>query len=195
MPGVSFRYTAPDSGACTVKVSQQSSLTPLVHDVDPVLFPGADQDTRPESIAAQNSRVFVVGKGATERAADGKNYSRALEAYAIHYYQVTCGSVVLTGAFSTANIPFGMTYQDLPQLDPTNPGATMTPTLLNDRTQTLVDPHTGALIRRVSLPGDIPYGVGNPNTTGPFPYDSGFIRVSRNSRSEERRVGKECSSR
>src|ERR1017187_37489 len=27
-------YTAPDSGACTVKVSQQSSLTPPVHDVD-----------------------------------------------------------------------------------------------------------------------------------------------------------------
>src|ERR1035441_1527455 len=172
-------YTAPDSGACTVKVSQQSSLTPLVHDVDPNLFPGSDRDTRPESIAAQNSRVFVVGKRATERAADGKNYSRALEAYAIHYYQVTCGSVVWTGNFTTANIPFGMSYQDLPQLDPANPGATLTPTLLNDRTQTIVDPHTGALIRRVSLPADTVSDGGGG--TGPFPYDSGFSRVCGNS--------------
>jgi hypothetical protein len=174
-------YSAPDGGACTVKVSQQSSLTPLVHDVDPNLFPGSDQDTRPESIAAQNSRVFVVGKRVTERAVDGRNYSRALEAYAIHYYQVTCGSVVWTDKFTTANIPFGMTYQDLPQLDPTNPGATITPTLLNDRTQTIVDPHTGALIRRISLPGDVPYVSGNAGTHGPFLYDSGFSRGCGNS--------------
>src|SRR5438552_3329354 len=40
-------YSAPDNNACTVKVSQQASLTPLVHDVDPALFPGAYQDTRP----------------------------------------------------------------------------------------------------------------------------------------------------
>jgi hypothetical protein len=170
-------YTAPDSGACTVRVSQQSSLTPLVHDVDPNLFPGSDQDTRPESIAAQNSRVFVVGKRVTERAVDGRNYSRALEAYAIHYYQVTCGSVVWTGNFTTANIPFGMTYQDLPQLDPTNPGATITPTLLNDRTQTIVDPHTGALIRRISLPADSPYDPGNPATKGPYMFSSGAPRI------------------
>src|ERR1035437_6548063 len=170
-------YSAPDSGACTVKVSQQSSLTPLVHDVDPNLFPGSDQDTRPESITAQNSRIFVAGKRVTERAADGKNYSRALEAYAIHYYQVTCGSVVMSGTFSTANIPFGMTYQDLPQLDPTNPGATITPTLLNDRTQTIVDPHTGALIRRVSLPADTNYPASGSGGTGPFMYFGGFTRV------------------
>ena len=75
-------YSAPGSGACTVKVSQQPSLTPLVRDVDPALFPDSDRDNRPETITAQSSRIFVVGKRITQRASDGKNYSRALEAYA-----------------------------------------------------------------------------------------------------------------
>ena len=42
-------YSAPNASACTVKVSQQPSFTALVHDVDPALFPGADQDTRQEA--------------------------------------------------------------------------------------------------------------------------------------------------
>ena len=71
-----------------------------------------------------------------------------------------------------------MTYQDAPQLDPANPGATITPTLLNDRTQTIVDPHTGALIRRVSLPLDTNYyTTGGAQRTGPFLNNSGAPRV------------------
>src|ERR1035438_8172217 len=105
-------YSAPDTGPCTVKVSQQSSLTPPVHDVDSNLFPGSDQDPRPEAITNQPSRVFVVGKRVTERASDGKNYSRALEAYAKHYYKITCGSVLMTGTFTTANIPIGNTSNE-----------------------------------------------------------------------------------
>jgi hypothetical protein len=147
-------YSAPDSSACTVKVSQQASLTPLVRDVDPVLFPGSDQDTRPEAINAGTARVFVVGKRITQRAADGKNYSRALEAYANHYYQVTCGTVVATGSFTTANIPLGMTYNDVPQVDESAGGLWMIPTQLQDRTQSIVDPQTGALLKRVTLTAD-----------------------------------------
>src|ERR1035438_6697435 len=91
-------YSAPDLDVCTVKVSQQAPLTPLVHDVDPALFPGSDHDSRPETITAQTNRIFVVGKRIAQRASDGKNYSRALEAFAAHYYQVTCGSTVETGS-------------------------------------------------------------------------------------------------
>ena len=147
-------YAAPDGGPCTVKVSQQASLTPLVRDVDPILFPGSDQDTRPETVTAQNGRIFVVGKRLTQRASDGKNYSRALETYATHYYQVTCGSAVATGSFTTSNIPLGMTYNDVPQVDENNAGQWMIPTQAQDRTQTIVDPQTGALLKRVSLVAD-----------------------------------------
>ena len=35
-------YTAPDSNACTVQVSENESLEPLVHDVDPAVFGDAE---------------------------------------------------------------------------------------------------------------------------------------------------------
>jgi hypothetical protein len=166
-------------------------LAPLVHDVDPALFPGSDQDTRPETITALGSRIFVAGKRITQRAADGRNYSRALEAYATHYYQVTCGSAVATGAFTTANIPLGMTYNDVPQVDESNPGQWTIPTQLQDRTQSIVDPQTGALLRRVSLDaeaGNHSYGyagaflnfggmsrVCSPGLTGPTQDRRGYL--------------------
>jgi hypothetical protein len=170
-----LEYSAPAGGACTVKVSEQASLSPVVRDVDPALFPGSDQDTRPESFATSTSRVFVVGKRITQKATDGKNYSRALEAYAVHYYQVACGSAVATGSFTTANIPLGMTYNDVPQVDAGNPGQWMIPTQLQDRTQTIVDPQTGALLKRVSLDGEAgnhAYGY-----AGAFLTYGGFNRV------------------
>jgi len=168
-------YSAPDASACTVKISQQPSLTPLVHDVDPYLFPGADQDTRPESANGATNRIFVAGKRLTQTAADGKNYSRALETYAIHYYQVTCGSSVVTGTFTTANIPLGMTYNDVPQVDAGNPGQWMIPTQLQERTQTIVDPQTGALLKRVSL--DAEAGNHSYGYAGAFLTYGGFNRV------------------
>jgi len=163
-----------------VKVSQQASFTPLVRDVDPALFPGADQDTRPETVTAKANRIFVVGKRITQRGADGKNYSRALETFADHHYQVTCGSLVATGVFKTANIPLGMTYNDVPQVDDSNPGQWMIPTQLQDRTQTIVDPQTGALLKRVSL--DAEAGNKSYGYAGAFLTYGGFTRVCSPSR-------------
>ena len=96
----------------------------------------------------------MAGKRITQRASDGRKYSRALETYAIHYYQVTCGAAVATGGFTTSNIPLGMTYNDVPQVDESNPGQWMIPTQLQDRTQSIVDPQTGALLKRISLGAD-----------------------------------------
>src|SRR4029077_18021484 len=99
----------------------------------------------------------------------------ALQTYTTHYYQVTCGSQVATGSFTTANIPPGMTYNDVPQVDEINPGQWMIPTQLQDRTQTIVDPQTGALLKRVSL--DAEAGNRSYGSAGAFLTYGGFNRV------------------
>ncbi|HTS61563.1 MAG TPA: hypothetical protein VMH28_06040 [Candidatus Acidoferrales bacterium] len=162
-----LRYTAPGSGACTVEVSESSSLSPLVHDVDAVLFAGANLDSRSESASNGNERAFVIGKRRAERAANGYWYSRALQAYTVHYYRITCGTDQATGSFSTTNIPLGNTYND--EL-PSAPGAGATNYFVNagqyawpdfvnwdaasGRAETVIDPHTGMLLKRITMPGD-----------------------------------------
>src|SRR3954447_15142255 len=71
----SISYTAPDSAACSVEVSESPSYRPLVHDVDPVLFAGANLDSRSEGVVSGVQRVFVAGKRRAVKAIDGKWYS------------------------------------------------------------------------------------------------------------------------
>ena len=101
--------------------------------------------------------------------------------------------LVATGSFTTANIPLGMTYNDVPQVDESNPGQWMIPTQLQDRTQTIVDPQTGALLKRVSLDAEagnksygyagafLTYGgfnrVCSPSRTGPTQSKQGYLCV------------------
>jgi hypothetical protein len=160
-------YTAQNAKRCTVKVSESSTLAPLVHDVDPALFSGSNSDFRPGALSNGESRVFVVGKRDTETGADGVNYSRALQANTQHSFSVTCGSRTGTGTFTTQNIPLGMTYRDLP--------ATTFPTVIDDLDQTIVDPHTGALLRKVNNSQSYP----NPEYY-PFLYFGGFSRMCSN---------------
>ena len=168
-------YTAPGSSACTVEVSESATYSPLVHDVDSSLFTGANLDSRASSVNSGTSRKVVIGARMSQIALDSNIYSRALQAYTTHYFRTTCGSAVATGTFTTANIPFQMTYADIPQTDPATPGSGILPNLIADRTQTIVDPHTGALIRRVSLPADTTADGGGGD--GPYMYSSGFTRV------------------
>ena len=187
-------YTAPDSSACTVEVSESATYSPLVHDVDAGtgMFVGANSDARVSGITNGTSRIFVVGARLSQLASDGiTTYSRALQANTMHYYRVTCGDNVATGTFTTANIPLNSTYQDIPQVDVA--GATTEPTLSTDRTQTIVDPRTGALIRRVSLPADSPYDTGNPATNGPFLSYSGFTPPCGNTLVGSPAIGYLCS--
>ncbi|MEO8592418.1 MAG: hypothetical protein ABI759_03780 [Candidatus Solibacter sp.] len=186
-------YSAPEGVACRVKVSRQQNLSPLAIDVDPNLFPGADMDSRAEAIVNRTSRIFIAGQRITQKAADGKNYSRALETYAPHYYQVTCGSATASGQFTTGNIPLGMTYNEVPQVDGEHPGQWLIPTMLQDRTQAVIDPQTGAFLRRISLDSEagnrsygyygafLTYGgfnrVCSKEMTGPTPSKRGYLCV------------------
>jgi uncharacterized protein (TIGR03437 family) len=152
-------YQAPDSGACTLEVSENPDFQPLVKDVDPSLFPGASSDSRPGNISQGAGRMFIAGKRGVDRASDGKWYSRALQADTPHYFRIHCGSDTAVGTFRTANIPVGVTYPwPLPQ-DPATGNYRWPSTDGNDRNQTLIDPNYGSLIRRVSAPGDSPTAV------------------------------------
>src|SRR5581483_999924 len=72
-----LQYTSPVAASCMVQVSESPTMSPLVHDVDPVLFPGSLWDSRPGSTNNGASRKVTVGKRTAEIAADGLRYSRA----------------------------------------------------------------------------------------------------------------------
>src|ERR1039458_4012454 len=57
-------YTAPDANPCTVQVSENSSLSPLVPDIDPTIFANSDLDNRVGSISNGTAREFVIGQRA-----------------------------------------------------------------------------------------------------------------------------------
>src|SRR6185312_16613598 len=82
-------YDSTVDAACTVQVSASSSLTPLVNDVNPVLFSGSNSDQRSGDIVNGRSRTIVIGKRDAEMASDGKHYSRALQAYTQHFFKIT----------------------------------------------------------------------------------------------------------
>ncbi len=179
-------YTAPDMGACSVAVSESASYSPLVHDVDPTLFAGSDLDTRPETIASGRSRVFVVGKRIAEKALNGHWYSRALQTVTTHYYRITCGSSTATGSFVTANLALGNTYNEALPGDPAAGSrpyyATMgsyawpeftkwDPADPTARAESVIDPQTGVLLKRIGMPQDAT--IGYPPASG----DHGFTRV------------------
>ncbi len=170
-------YAAPSTSACTVEVSESPTFDSTVNDLNTTLY-GSSANS--DGGGAANRR-FVVGKRLVETALDLNNYSRALQAYTPHYYRLTCDGVVATGNFTTKNIPVNSSYQDIPQLSTSSPGETITPTISSSRNQTIVDPHTGALIRRVSLPTDTNYystsGSAQRARSGPFLNYSGAPRV------------------
>lgn len=151
-----LRYQVSTQQACRVQVSQDASLSPLAADVDPVLFPGSDLDSRPEGISstAESMRYFVVGKHRADKASDGKFYSRALQTFSEYFYRVTCGDTLLSGRFVTGLPPLGDNFPAAPPFDASGFGNYAWPTIdWNDAGKTYIDPMTGILLKRATSPG------------------------------------------
>ena len=107
---------------------------------------------RPGALTSGTARIFLIGTRKVELALDGQKYSRALQQGTLHYYRVTCGTSVASGTFTTKILPFGATYQDLM---PMNPDGTYNfPSTPLTRNYHIVDPQTGVLLNRVTLPAD-----------------------------------------
>jgi hypothetical protein len=159
-------YDAPGVNPCAVEVSESPGFDPLVHDVNGSLFAGANLDNRPGNVSSGRQRTVVIGKRIAEKASDGRYYSRALQANTIHYFRITCGSDTNQGTFRTKNIAWGVNYSDPMPVDPANPGTYGWPTIdwtppatpdRSNNTQTIADPQTGVLLRRITGAGQ--FGV------------------------------------
>ena len=155
-----LRYTSLLKRPCTVEVSESNTFRPLVHDVDPALFEGGS-DARSGRLNWLGEHVFVVGQRKAQRARDGRWYSRALQANTVHYFRVDCVVASATGSFRTANIALGDSYNEMFPPDPdvaeyTPAGAYAWPEFLSwtDRNESLVDPQTGILLKRATMPQD-----------------------------------------
>ena len=107
-------------GFCTYRLSEGSNFREQVNDVNSNLFAGANSDARPGSIIngadsstfspSSNAAVhtFVAGTRTSAKAADGKFYSRALQANTFHWVGITCGSdAKVSATFQTLNPPLG----------------------------------------------------------------------------------------
>jgi hypothetical protein len=168
-----LRYTAPSAAACAVEVSESSTYAPLVNDVNPALFAGANSDARFAALARGNKRTFVVGKRSSDTAADGKLYSRALQQGTTHYFRITCGTYTATGTFAAAIIPWGALNPDNPPFNPDGFGNYGWPTIdWSDKMKWYVDPMTGLAYKPINYPGE--YANRYPQS-GSFQFGSDFI--------------------
>jgi len=105
--------------------------------------------------------VFVIGTRTVATNSGRTNSSRALQAATTHYFKITCSAgAAASGSFTTRTVPSGMGYGEPIPIDPANNGSYFYPTFsTTDRTASIVEPHTGTLVRNLTLPGDLTGGA------------------------------------
>jgi len=165
VPGpTSFSFPSAVAGSTT-----SGNVGVLIDDLNPNLFPGADQDTRTGNPNSGQYRIFVIGKRTADVAVDGNRYARALQVNSRHHHTLTCGTkgpVGATGAtgprgatgpgvwdaeFTTQNLQVGDTHNEAPPVDRTQPGQYAYPTVQwANRAQSLIDPLTGVRSMRAT---------------------------------------------
>ena len=149
--------------ACTLALSENASLTPIVRDLDTTLFAGANLASRAGNLVSGNAVTFIAGqRGMTNGLGlDGNWYSRSLQVDTLYYGKITCGSDTATFTAHTAPLPAGMTHQDsLPA---------HWPTIQSEiscvgwggrcprNTEQIIDPQTGVLATHVDMASDFGY--------------------------------------
>ena len=161
-------YDAPDANPCTLQVTPSAtSLAPPVYAVDPTLFPGGNSDGG----TTAGPRTFVVGKRTIATAANGNNYSLALENNTQYDFQATCGTQVFQGGFTTTNIPLGKTFGEPAIVE--SDGNQIFPTIPDIRGHSLIDPMTGTLMKVLTVSTDTTSG----NWDNPGWYSGGFMQA------------------
>jgi hypothetical protein len=149
-----LQYVSPVAGPCAVEVVEEETGA-LVNDVNVSLFAEANLDVRPGNLAHGAWRTAVIGRRTSEAAANGRYYSRALQAFTAHRATVHCGTASGTVAFRTTNPPAGNTNPELPGFAPDRFGHYAWPTIdwANKNTR-YIDPLTGILVKRATGPGE-----------------------------------------
>lgn len=167
---IRFTYAPGNVASCTVAVSRNPSLYPLVNDVNPALFVTANLVSRDSAnlINGTTAQIVVGKRYKAFYAADGNRYSRALKQNASYYYGLNCAGDSFSGSFSTRPLAMGDTHLDGIPPDSNNPGAPAwpSPTGFNRcntadtncttarRDTDYIDPQTGVLIKHLVMPDD-----------------------------------------
>ena len=152
-------FAVADSSQCTVQVYSDPGLTQLVDDSNPALFAGSQQCNRAGSAIQGRSVSFVAGLRTSQKAADGKLHSRALAALTRYYYVVNdqTDSTSSRGSFLTSTMPLGNLYPEQPLFDPNawdNRAYPQFDWTIGQRSQALIDPLDGQLVKRFTMAGD-----------------------------------------
>ncbi len=149
VPGTtSFSFPSLAAGSSTT-----GNVGVLIDDLNPNLFPGGDQDSRPGNPNSGQFRVFVAGKRTADVAMDGNRYTRALQTNSRHHYTLTCGTQGTDADFTTQDLPLGDTHNEGPPVDRSRPGQYAYPTVQwTNRGQSLIDPLTGVRSVRATGP-------------------------------------------
>ncbi len=144
------------NGACSYKISESATLAPLVNDVNPFLFPGADSDQRAGSVVNGKQHSFVVGTATVSIVSGGPAMkSRALAANTHHWGEVKCGTDTIPFEFTTDNPAYGNFYPEPPPFHPNGFGNYGWPSQdwSSQNPTPAVDPTTGFKTKRVTHPG------------------------------------------
>jgi hypothetical protein len=156
-----IQYASTISGPCTLSMTDNSGLGVTVWDVNGSKFANANQDlSRPDTLVNGQTRKVLLGHRVYQQGSDGKIYSMSLQADAPHTLALTCGSDTGTVSFSTLTIPQGQNYPELPQYCSgagAMYGSHCWPTIdytVAGKEIGYVDAFTGALVKRVTGPGE-----------------------------------------